>query len=211
MYSNEIGYKFYMTLISSQNLKVNPLISTMFDLFIQVRSKTLDLVQNLNEEDACLQSMPDASPVKWHLAHTSWFFETFLLKQFKPNYQEFNLDFNFLFNSYYNSVDPNRFPRSQRGLISRPNLQEIINYRKYVDSNIAELMEKDLSHNIIDEVLRILVLGINHEQQHQELIITDIKHVLSKNPLEPIFSQYTRKAILQIPQNLNISTKQVAW
>ncbi len=174
--------------------------TTILESFIQTRNKTLDLIQGLNEEDACIQSMPEASPTKWHLAHTTWFFETFLLKKFKANYQEFNSEFSFLFNSYYNSIDAKRIPRSERGLISRPSYQEVINYRNYVDSNIEELLEKDLSQfkaNINDEIFRILVLGINHEQQHQELIITDIKHALFTNPLKPTFSEYTRQAILQ--------------
>lgn len=189
-----------MHLINPQTPKINSTsTNTILNLFIQVRNKTLDLVRDLNEEDTCLQSMTDASPTKWHLAHSSWFFETFLLKKFKTNYKEFNPDFNFLFNSYYNSIGRNRFPRSKRGLISKPTLQEVINYRKHIDNSIIELMEKGLLEskaNTVHEIISILTLGIHHEQQHQELIITDIKHVLSKNPLKPIFSDYTRKIIL---------------
>lgn len=189
-------------MIISQVIRPNSSISSaaLFQSYIQVRNRTLSLVQNLNEEYAAMQSMPDASPIKWHLAHSTWFFETFILKRFKTDYQTFDPDYDFLFNSYYNSINQNRLARDKRGSISKPNLEEVINYRNYVDNYIEELIEEDLLRfrpNIISEIFKALILGINHEQQHQELILTDIKHALFKQPLKPIFSEYSHKAIMQ--------------
>jgi len=130
-------------------------------------------------EDMQLQSMPDASPAKWHLAHTTWFFETFILKN-AASYRSFNDNYHYLFNSYYNSVGA-QFQRPQRGMLSRPDVAEIQTYRHYVDEAIRNFLEELPDRRITD----IMLLGINHEQQHQELILTDIKHALSKNPMYP--------------------------
>jgi len=146
-----------------------------------VRACTVQLASPLSAEDCCVQSMPDASPVKWHLAHTTWFFETFLLEQHEPNFRPFRPEFRVLFNSYYNGVG-DKHPRAQRGLVTRPALEEVLAYRRNVD----ERMQILITHLAGNEAARNLVtLGLNHEQQHQELILTDVKHLLSMNPLKP--------------------------
>ena len=147
--------------------------------YSHVRQTTVDLCSDLTAEDQMVQSMPDASPTKWHLAHTAWFFETFLLKPYLAGYRLFHDNFTYLFNSYYKQVGshPNR---SFRGLFSRPSLNEVHAYRDYVDRHMARLIE-----TAGDDVLKLIVLGLNHEQQHQELIVTDIKHALWSNPLKP--------------------------
>ncbi|MCA9174593.1 MAG: ergothioneine biosynthesis protein EgtB [Planctomycetales bacterium] len=145
----------------------------------EVRELTERLVSPLEPEDCVVQSMPDASPTRWHLAHTTWFFETFLLARASASYRPVRPEFEYLFNSYYNHVGE-QFPRSRRGLLSRPTMREVLAYRREVDARVSEL----LPHASEDQ-LRVLELGLHHEQQHQELILTDIKHVLSCNPLGP--------------------------
>ncbi len=140
-----------------------------------------ELCRPLSNEDQTAQSMPDVSPSKWHLAHTSWFFETFVLKEHLENYRPVHPAYEQLFNSYYHSVGE-QYPRAKRGLITRPGTQEVLDYRKRVDEKMALLLEAPS-----DEVLTITELGLQHEQQHQELIVTDIKHVLSQNPLDPVY------------------------
>jgi len=149
-----------------------------------VRAQTEALTASLTPEDAQIQSMPDASPAKWHLAHTAWFFETFLLA---PNvgYQPFDPDFSYLFNSYYEALGP-RYARPQRGLITRPGLDRIKAYRAHVDAQMARLIES-LEEEALAAVEPAITLGLNHEQQHQELILMDIKHAFSSNPLEPAY------------------------
>jgi ergothioneine biosynthesis protein EgtB len=140
------------------------------------------LIAPLTPEDMMVQSSPDASPVKWHLAHTSWFFETFVLREFLPGYQSFHPDFHWLFNSYYNSLG--EMPEKKlRASFSRPSLESILDYRCHVDAAIARLLESPAG----DEPLRRITLGLNHEQQHQELIATDVKHALFTNPLHPAY------------------------
>jgi ergothioneine biosynthesis protein EgtB len=126
--------------------------------------------------------MPDASPTKWHLAHTTWFFETFILAE-QPGYAPFDPAFGFLFNSYYESVGP-RQARPQRGLLTRPSLETVMSYRRHVDEAMERLLAEE-PHS--EAMLAILHLGLNHEQQHQELILTDIQHLLSQNPLQPAY------------------------
>ncbi len=150
--------------------------------FQGVRAATRALAAPLSPEDCALQSMPDASPVKWHMAHTSWFFETFVLAPGIPAYRPFNPLFRMLFNSYYNGVG-DKFPRPERGLLSRPGLDEIVAYREHVDAHMAEMLQRDPS----PALAAIIELGLNHEQQHQELILTDLKHLLAKNPLQPVY------------------------
>jgi len=142
------------------------------------------LVAPLSPEDSVVQSMPDASPAKWHLAHTTWFFETFLLAPKLPGYQIFHQKFSYLFNSYYNAVGE-RHPRAQRGLLTRPSLDEVRNYRAHVDRHMAEFLDREPSREIVD----LVEVGLNHEQQHQELLLTDIKHLLSCNPLRPAYRE----------------------
>lgn len=144
-----------------------------------VRNHTLFLCRNLITEDFSLQASEEVSPPKWHLAHTTWFFEQFILLNYSSNYQVKHPQFNFLFNSYYNSHG-NRTARNQRGLMTRPSVSEVIDYRKYVDEAMIDLISK-----ANPEILELIILGLNHEQQHQELLITDLKFSLWHNPLEP--------------------------
>ena len=157
------------------------------DRFHQIRKFTNALCAGLEPEDCVVQSMPDVSPTKWHLAHTTWFFETFILKKFVPGYRAEIPEYAYLFNSYYNAAgDMHR--RDLRGLISRPTLSQAQRYRASVDSHIDDLLSSP-DESLLDEIEPILVLGIHHEQQHQELLITDIKHVLAQNPLYPVFRE----------------------
>jgi len=156
--------------------------------FRLVRDASRALAAPLAPEDHVIQSMPDASPVKWHLAHTTWFFEEFVLQQAVPGYRFHDAQFRFLFNSYYNSVGP-MHSRPQRGLLSRPTVEQVMEYRERIDARMSELLERqDLSPALRE----VVVLGLNHEQQHQELLLTDIKHLFSCNPLLPA---YTREKI----------------
>ena len=148
------------------------------------RAHTLDLVDPLSPEDLLLQSMPDASPGKWHLAHTSWFFETFILERFEPDFRPFDEAFRVLFNSYYNGVGE-QHPRAQRGLVSRPALDAVLAYRRDVDRRIERLVAETDDEAAGAEIAALLRLGVNHEQQHQELIVTDIKHAFAQNPAWP--------------------------
>lgn len=147
------------------------------------RTASRDLAAPLSPEDQTVQSMPDASPIKWHLAHTSWFFETFLLKPFVTGYAPFNEQYEYLFNSYYEAVGA-QFPRPERGLISRPTAAEVLDYRGHVDHAMEKLIA-EVTDNTYAKVRELVRLGLNHEQQHQELLCTDIKHALSQNPLSP--------------------------
>jgi len=154
------------------------------DQFIAVRSFTEKLCNTLETEDMVLQSMTDASPTRWHLAHTTWFFESFVLKQFDPSYRSFHPEFDFLFNSYYVQAGK-RFCRSDRGLLSRPTVNTVMAFRRHINDVIPILINKVLGTAAEREFFRVLEIGLNHEQQHQELILTDIKHALSLNPLQP--------------------------
>ncbi|MBX3619593.1 MAG: ergothioneine biosynthesis protein EgtB [Rhizobacter sp.] len=149
----------------------------------EVRARTGQLAEPLSPEDACAQSMPDASPAKWHLAHTSWFFETFVLERHEPGFRPFAPAFRVLFNSYYNAVG-DKHPRPQRGLLTRPSLDEVRAYRADVDRRVLALLPA-----LPDEALRLVELGLHHEQQHQELLLTDVLHLLSCNPLAPAYGE----------------------
>jgi ergothioneine biosynthesis protein EgtB len=165
-------------------------IERLRDRFHQTRKFTNALCADLEPEDCVVQSMPDVSPTKWHLAHTTWFFETFILKKFVPGYRAEIPEYAYLFNSYYNAAG-NMHRRDLRGLISRPTASEAHRYRASIDSHIDDLLS-DPDENLLDEIEPILVLGIHHEQQHQELLITDIKHVFAQNPLYPVFWRRNR-------------------
>ena len=155
------------------------------DCFHQIRKFTDSLHAGLEPEDCVVQSMPDVSPTKWHLAHTTWFFETFILKKFVPGYRAEIPEYAYLFNSYYNAAgDMHR--RDLRGLISRPTLSQALRYRASIDSHIDDLLSNP-DENLVDGIEPILILGFHHEQQHQELLVTDIKHVFAQNPLYPVF------------------------
>ncbi len=145
----------------------------------------MNLCRNLEPEDCVVQSMPDVSPTKWHLAHTSWFFETFVLKSWLPHYRPEVPEYAYLFNSYYNAAgDMHR--RDLRGLISRPTVGETRRYRESIDRWMTTLIE-EADDRLILEMEPVITLGLHHEQQHQELLVTDIKHVFSQNPLHPVF------------------------
>lgn len=150
--------------------------------YAEVRAETLARAAPLAAEDQGLQSMPDASPTKWHLAHTSWFFEAVVLLPHLPGYRPFDPAYLHLFNSYYESLG-SRHPRPQRGLLSRPSLVEVMAYRAHVDAAMQRLLEGEPA----PAVRALVVLGLNHEQQHQELILTDILHAISCNPLRPAY------------------------
>ncbi|MEP6679371.1 MAG: ergothioneine biosynthesis protein EgtB, partial [Betaproteobacteria bacterium] len=150
--------------------------------FDAVRAATVALAAPLSPEDCALQSMPDASPVKWHLAHTTWFFETFILLESLRDYAEFDAAFRVLFNSYYEAVG-DRHPRPERGLLSRPDLATVLAYRAHVDRAMHDL----LARGVPAATMALVTLGLHHEQQHQELILTDVKHLLSRHPLKPAY------------------------
>jgi len=151
----------------------------------QVRAFSLELCRPLNPEDYVIQSMPDVSPARWHLAHTTWFFETFLLTPHLAGYETPNPKYNFLFNSYYNAVGQ-QFARPNRGLLSRPTVEEILDYRRHVDEGMMSLFETS-GDQVLNEIASVIEIGTHHEQQHQELMLTDLKHVFSVNPLRPAY------------------------
>lgn len=153
--------------------------------FTRVRQFSHQLCQPLATEDYVIQSMPDASPTKWHLAHTTWFFETFILKEFLPNYQSAFPGYHFILNSYYNALGE-RHARPKRGLLSRPTVKEVYEYRAAIDAEINALISKGETDRP-EQLAEFLVLGLHHEQQHQELMVTDFKHALLENPLEVIY------------------------
>jgi ergothioneine biosynthesis protein EgtB len=158
-------------------------ISERLETYRAVRQQTEELCKPLEIEDYVIQSMPDVSPAKWHLGHTTWFFETFLLQKYYPQYKPFKELYGYLFNSYYETIGE-RWARANRGLLSRPTVTEVYEYRAYVDSRMKELLEADAP----DQQFNFLMdLGVNHEQQHEELLITDIKNVLALNPTKPVY------------------------
>ena len=155
---------------------------SLAERYATTRALTEALASSLSAEDQGVQSMPDASPIKWHLAHTTWFFETAILKAALPGYKPFDARYAYLFNSYYEGFGP-RHPRSKRGLLTRPGVDEILEYRRHVDRAMAQLLRDD------HPFAALILLGIHHEQQHQELILADIKHAFFSNPLLPAYSQ----------------------
>jgi len=153
--------------------------------FRNTRTFSNRLCEPLEVEDYVIQSMPEASPMKWHLAHTSWFFETFILKPHFKGYASSHPEYNFLFNSYYNAVGPFH-ARPQRGLLSRPTVKNALEYRTEVDALVTELLENADEEKLL-ELKPLIILGVNHEQQHQELMLTDLKHMFAQNPLHPVY------------------------
>jgi ergothioneine biosynthesis protein EgtB len=171
---------------------------TLLINYKRVRERSLVICEPLEIEDYVLQPVIDVSPPKWHLGHTTWFFETFILIPHYFNYQLFNSDYNYIFNSYYETLGA-RVIRTDRGNLSRPTVAEVKAYRHYVDSAIESFLTE---YNISDDIRKILSLGLNHEQQHQELLITDIKYILGHNPLFPPYiknSLYEKILSTQIP------------
>ncbi len=156
--------------------------------FRSVRSETERRAASLSAEDQVVQSMPDASPTKWHRAHTTWFFEQFVLTPHRPGYRVFDERFAYLFNSYYVAVGP-RHARPMRGLVTRPNAEEVAAYRAHVDAAVGELIETATSADL-ESVIPVLEIGLHHEQQHQELILTDILHAFAQNPTHPAYDEH---------------------
>jgi len=164
---------------------------TLVEKYLEIRKYSEQICEPLQTEDYVVQPVADVSPPKWHLGHTTWFFETFILIPFSANYHVYNDDYNFVFNSYYETVG-NRVIRTDRGNLSRPSVNEIYQYRAYVD----EAMVKFLATALPDEVRELLILGFNHEQQHQELLLTDIKYILGNNPLFPVYAKDRKEIII---------------
>lgn len=164
-----------------------PRAQELHALFKAVRRATEELCRPLQSEDYVVQSMPDASPTKWHLAHTSWFFETFVLRPALPGYRPFDERYAVLFNSYYHAAGE-RHPRPERGLLSRPTVAEVFGYRAHVDQGMETLLAGE-GAALAGELPFVVELGLNHEEQHQELLLTDLKHLLAQNPLEPAYRE----------------------
>ena len=173
-----------MTDLNRDNARPEP-TSGASQRYRAIRAVSRALADPLSAEDCAIQSMPEASPVKWHLAHTTWFFETFILSRHDPQHVPFDPAFRVLFNSYYNAVG-DRHPRPQRGLLSRPSHAEVLAYRDHVDDEMSALID---SEALAPELLALVELGLHHEQQHQELILTDVKHMLSCNPTRPTYQR----------------------
>ena len=158
---------------------------SLLEQYRSIRQASEDICRPLQKEDYVVQPVADVSPPKWHLGHTTWFWETFLLEKQLPGYQVFNPDYNFVFNSYYETIGA-RVIRTDRGNLSRPSVEEIYQYRKYVDKGMEELLSQEFPAPLRD----IILLGLNHEQQHQELLWSDIKYILGHNPLFPAWSDF---------------------
>ncbi len=174
----------------SHELRQIPAANELLKRYQSVRGRTQSLAAPLSAEDMVVQSMPDASPAKWHMAHTTWFFETFLLSENVPGYSPFDPAFGYLFNSYYEAVGP-RHPRPQRGLMTRPGVDQVMAYRSHVDQHMARLLQSALP----EEVCSLIELGLAHEEQHQELLLMDILHLFSTSSLKPAYD-------LQWPKDL---------
>ncbi|MDH5777282.1 MAG: ergothioneine biosynthesis protein EgtB [Gammaproteobacteria bacterium] len=175
-------------MMTTTSLSKLPEVSTASQLvkdYLRVRSESESICAPLEIEDYGLQTIDDVSPPKWHLAHVSWFFETFILKPFSNNYKEFNPQFAHLFNSYYETVGTFH-PRPERGLLARPTVAEVYQYRAHVDDAMQSLLA-DESHTQYKEITNRTILGLHHEQQHQELLFTDIKHIFAYSPLHPVY------------------------
>ncbi len=171
---------------------------TLVNLYQKTRDYSTNLLAGLTAEDCQSQSMDDASPTKWHLAHVTWFFEVMVLKQFESDFKYWRPEFAVLFNSYYNIIG-DKHPRAKRGLLTRPSLEDVLEWRKNIDSRVVKL----LNNNPTKEIKWLITLGINHEQQHQELIQTDLQHLFSNNSLYPVYSRG--------PSPFNITTHEPQW
>ena len=152
--------------------------------FLQTRIATEEICAPLTQEDYVVQPIENVSPPKWHLGHTTWFFEEFILKQYNPDYKEFDSQFSYIFNSYYESVG-DKILRTDRGNLTRPSVEEVYKYRDYVTNCLSEFLDD----NLTEEISSLVTIGIHHEKQHQELLFTDIKYILGNNPLLPHYSE----------------------
>lgn len=179
----------------------------IINAYKQTRNTTVKICKPLKTEDYVPQPMEDVSPPKWHFGHTSWFFETFILKEYYKDYKEFHPTFAYIFNSYYES-EGEKLLRSERGTLSRPTVEDIYEYRQYIDKYMLIFLEKG---SLRKETIERIILGLQHEQQHQELLITDIKYILGINPLHPIYTDHafcetlsnTKNEWISIPEGLN--------
>lgn len=163
--------------------------STLSEHYERIRAFTIELCEPLQVEDFIPQSMTQASPVRWHIAHTTWFFEQFILKSYRNDYYPAHPNYDFLFNSYYNAIGE-RTIRYNRGLMTRPTLSDVIEYRDIINSRIHNLIH-EIDTEKFSDIYKLVMVGLNHEQQHQELLLTDIKHLFSLNPLFPIYKSLT--------------------
>ncbi len=175
-----------------------PGAATLLERFLEVRRRTETLAEPLGPEDQTVQSMPDVSPTKWHRAHVTWFFETFVLQPFVPGYEPFHPLYGYLFNSYYEAVG-DRYPRPARGHVSRPGVAEIGSYRRHVDERVADLLAGGGRGTLPVEAARLVELGCHHEEQHQELLLMDAKHVLSCSPVEAAYAASPLPLPLPLP------------
>lgn len=175
---------------------------TFAEKYLQIRNHSEKICEPLETEDYVIQPIVDVSPPKWHLGHTTWFFETFILGPFAKDYQVFNEDYNYVFNSYYETIG-NRVIRTNRGNLSRPGVQDVYRYRAYVDQEMTKFFQQSINA----EVEELLILGFNHEQQHQELLLTDIKYILGNNPLFPAYHKKEMQGssfTYQVPNMISI-------
>ncbi len=156
------------------------------DKFYTVRNQTLTLIEPLEQEDFVIQASSDVSPPKWHIAHTTWFFERMILQEYADTYQVFHPAYNYLFNSYYNSIGPYQ-PRHQRGVLSRPTVKDVIAYRKHVDQAVLAFLQQERDADLQQTIEQLIEMGLQHEQQHQELILMDVKYNFFTNPLLPAY------------------------
>jgi ergothioneine biosynthesis protein EgtB len=184
--------------------------STLTEHYRSVRGQSLALVVPLSAEDCCVQSMPDASPAKWHLGHTTWFFETFILEALEEGFQPFDAAFRVLFNSYYKRIGE-QHPRAQRGVLTRPGLDHVLAYRADVDKRMEALLGSELGSELVADLDRLVELGLHHEQQHQELLITDIKHLLSLNPLHPAYAAQPADIAETLATNKRACQPSMGW
>ncbi|MGK5059668.1 ergothioneine biosynthesis protein EgtB [Janthinobacterium sp. LB2P49] len=182
----------------------------LIDHYNKVRQHSLLLAEPLSDEDCGAQSMPDASPVKWHLAHTTWFFETFILESMEAAFAPFHPAFRVLFNSYYNGVGE-KHPRAQRGLLTRPGMAVVRAYRMDVDARIGRLLASELARDERERLTMLLALGLEHEQQHQELLLTDVKHLLAQSALFPAYMDSARDSAAPPAQQAAQSTAWLAF
>jgi len=178
-------------------METNIITNALVKRFQDIRRHSAEICAPLEIEDYVVQPVVDVSPPKWHLGHTTWFFETFILQQHDPSYKVFDPQYNFVFNSYYETIGA-RVIRTDRGNLSRPSVADVYRYRKYVDEKMAEFLESEYMTEAVEPLLE---LGLNHEQQHQELLMTDIKYILGHNPLFPVYKPDEKRRIKSVQED----------